>query len=451
MPRKAALGWALIIFCAPLLLNVSLFWALCYWLLLVFSYQSKAEQRATIVLILFFSLIPRLLTVTAAMLEAPQDRHVTVLWNVNYRSWSDRETARLKNYSADHPEDTASLFTLGLVAKKEGAYEDAERCFQKVLDRPPHCAAARINLGNVYCAIMKPDMAIEQYQQALALTPSSAVAHYNLSRAYMQKFMFTESEAAFLQAKRLDSAAVDYQLARYSENPNRLLIDAPLARAEIWQKAVSPSPEKMQLARRLWDFSCRGVPFAYGWAAPGVFIICALLLVKIKRFALAKRCATCGRIFCRRCQSVSAHTGSCSQCANILTKKEGQDPALREVKLRAIKKYRQRQKTINALFTFLFPGAGLLRRGHLIAGLLYSFLFSFFFFYIVMRGFLIPCSWDRIVSPGRALPLMALGSILFCGAVAILFTTRLKEPDSAEAAQTLAANISQRKALAARR
>jgi len=451
MPRKAALGWALIIFCAPLFLNISLFWAFCYWLLLVFSYQSRAEQRATIFLLLFLSLIPRLLTVTATMLAAPQSELVAAWWNINYRSWSDSATARLKTYSADHPEDTASLFTLGLAAKKEGAYEEAERCFQKILDRTPRHTAARINLGNVYSAIKNPDMAIEQYQQALALTPTSAAAHYNLSRAYMQKFMFTESETAFLQAKRLDSAAVDYQLARYSENPNRLFIDAPLARAEIWQKAFSPSPENMLLARRLWDFACRGVPFDYGWAAPGVFIICALLLAKIKRFALAKRCATCGRPFCRRCQSVSAQTGSCSQCANILTNKKAQDPALREVKMLAIKKYRQRQKTITALFTFSFPGAGLLRRDHLIAGLLCSFIFAFFFFYIVMRGFLIPCSWDRIVPPGRALPLMALGSILFCCAVAMLFTNRLGEPASAEAAQAPAAKKPRRKSRAARR
>ena len=450
-PPRAALGWALLVFCAPLLLNVSLFWALCYWLLLVFSYQRRAEQRATIVLLLFLSLIPRLLTVTAAMLAAPQDQLITVLWDVNYRSWSNREIARLKSYSADHPEDTASLFTLGLAAKKEGAYAEAERSFQKILDRAPRYAAARINLGNVYCALKNPDMAIEQYQQVLALTPSSAAAQYNLSRAYMQKFMFTESEAAFLQAKRLDSAAVDCQLARYSENPNRLLIDAPLARAEIWQKTFSPSPENMLLARRLWDFAFRGVPFDYGWAAPGFFIICALLLVKINRFALAMRCATCGRAFCRRCQSVSTKTSSCSQCANILTNKKRQDPALREKKMLAVKKYRQRQKTITALFTFSFPGAGLLRKGRLIAGLLCSFLFAFFFFYTIMRGFLIPCSWDRIVLPGRALPLMALGAILFCGAVAMLFTNRLEEPDSVEAAPAPAAKKRQRKAPAGRR
>ena len=68
-----------------------------------------------------------------------------------------------------------------------------------------------------------------------------------------------------------------------------------------------------------------------------------------------------------------------------------------------------------------------------------------------MRGFLIPCSWDRIVLPGRALPLMALGSILFCGAVAMLFTNRLRGPASAEVVQAPAAKNPRRKARAARR
>jgi tetratricopeptide (TPR) repeat protein len=451
MPRKAALGWALLIFCAPPLLGFSLFWALCYWLVLLYCYQCKAEQRSTILLLLLFSLLPRLLTVTAAMLEVPQNQLVSALWNVNYGSWSDRDIARLTSHCAQHPEDTASLFTLGLAAKKQGAYEEAERCFKIILDRSPRYTAARINLGNVYCSIKNADMAIDQYQQALALAPSSASAHYNVSRAYMQKFMFTESEAAFLQAKRLHSAAVDYQLARYSENPNRLLIDVPLARSEIWQKAFSPSPENMLQASRLWDFTCRGVPFAYGWAAPGIFIICALLMSKTKRFARAKRCPTCGRTFCRRCQSISAQTSSCSQCANVLAQKQGQDPDLREAKMLAIKKYRQRQKAITALFTFSFPGAGLLRKGHLIAGLLCSFFFAFFMFSIVASAFLIPCSWDRIVPPGRALPLIAAGLMLFCSAVVVLYTNRLSEPESAPAALAPAANKPHRKARAARR
>jgi hypothetical protein len=98
----------------------------------------------------------------------------------------------------------------------------------------------------------------------------------------------------------------------------------------------------------------------------------------------------------------------------------------------------------------LFPGAGLMRKGYLIAGLFEAFSFSFFFFYIVMHGFLIPCSWDRILPPARVLPLAVLGTILLCGAVVIFCNSRLREPDAAgatQAAKTKKRSLPHRKAL----
>ena len=429
MPHAVSLGWALFIFCVPLLFNFSLCWVLCYWLLLMFSYQNKQEQKATICLILFLSLIPQFLAGAATMLTAPQSPLIKTLWTANYGSWQDRDADYLKSYSEAHPEDTASLFTLGLISKKEGDYKKAERYYQKVLERNPQHPLARSNLGNVYCAIKKPDQAIEQYQQALALKPSSAAAHFNLSRAYLQKFMFTESEAEFMKAKHLDSSAVTYLLVTYAENPNRLLIDEPLPRLEIWQQAFSAASENRLLAQQLWDVTCRGIPFAYGWAAPGAFIICALLVAKNKRFALAKRCMTCGRSFCRRCERVSAQTRSCTQCTNILGKQEGLDPALKEMKMLTINKYRGRQQTITTFFTFLFPGAGLMRKGYPVPGLLCTVLFAFFLFFTVLHGFVMTYSWDITLPPAPGLSRIGLGFILLCGVVVIGAAHRRKELD----------------------
>jgi hypothetical protein len=241
--------------------------------------------------------------------------------------------------------------------------------------------------------------------------------------------MFTESEAEFMKAKHLDSSAVTYLLVTYAENPNRLLIDEPLPRAEIWQKAFSSTPENRLLAQQLWDVTCRGIPFAYGWASPGAFIICALLVVKYKRFALAKRCMTCGRSFCRRCERVSDQTRSCTQCTNILGKQEGLDPALREMKMLTIKKYQGRQKTITTFFTFLFPGAGLLRKGYLVPGLLCTVLFAFFLFFTVLHGFVMTYSWDITLPPAPGLSRIGLGFILLCGVVVIGAAHRRKELD----------------------
>ena len=439
MPHRAAAAWALIIFCAPLLCSFSIIWALCYWLLIMFSYQTKQEQKAAFCLIFFFLLIPQLMNSTAMMLVAPQEPLVRTLWAANYGNWHDRDVDYLKKYSQSHPEDTASLFTLGLINKKEGSYNEAELYFEKVLERKPHYWLARINLGNVYCALKKPDLAIEQYQQALERNPASVAAHFNVSRAYLQKFMFTESEAEFMKARHLDSSAVNYLLAIYSENPNRLLIDEPLPRAEIWQQVFSSTPENMLLARQLWDFICRGIPFAWGWTATGAFIICAMLITKNRRFALAKHCTTCGKAFCSRCQRVSAQTRSCTQCMNILGKKEGLDPALKEEKVLAIKKYQDQQKMFTRLFTFSFPGAGFMRKGYLVPGLLCSFLFSLFFIFAVINGFVLEDSWDSLLPPAHGLSLIGLACILLCGAAVMLAANRLQERDMTEETTAAAA------------
>jgi tetratricopeptide (TPR) repeat protein len=429
VPRAACSGWALIVFLLPLFLRVSIFWVLCYWLLLFLAYQSKKEHAVTISFFILLSFIPWLLSVSSSSLVAPQIQLVNALWKANYEKWSDRETEYLKVYTQAHPEDAEVFFTLGLIYKKKRDYQGAEFYYQKALEIKPEYYHAHINLGNVYCATKKLDQAIKEYNKAISLEPSRGTAHLNLSRTYLQKYMFAESEAEFMKARKLDKSLVDYFLTTYTEHPNRMVIDEPLSRQVILDKAFSPPYEHRVLSVQLWDLLFRGMPFSYGWTAAVALIIGSLMLLKNNRFQYAKNCVTCGKTFCKKCQRITAQGSSCRQCMNILENRERLDPSLREDKLLEIKRYMHWQTAVTRFFTMAFPGAGLIWKGYLVTGLICLFCFTFCLFKILTSAFLIQPLWDFIISCGYISPLVFLVLLVVLGCMLIKYTVGLISPN----------------------
>ena len=429
VPRAACSGWALIVFLLPLFLRISIFWVLCYWLLLFLAYQSKKEHAVTIGFFILLSFIPWLLSVGSSSLVAPQIQLVNALWKANYEKWSDRETEYLKVYTQAQPEDAEALFTLGLIHKKNRDYQGAEFYYQKALEIKPQHYYAHVNLGNVYCATKRLDQAIREYNKAISLEPSRSTAHLNLSRTYLQKFMFAESEAAFMKARKLDKSLVDDFLTTYTEHPNRMVIDEPLSRQVILDKAFSPPYEPRSLSLQLWDLLFRGMPFSYGWAAPVALIIGSLMLLKNNRFQYAKSCVTCGKTFCKRCQRITAQGSSCRQCMNILENREWLDSSLRDDKLLEIKRYISWQAAVTRFFTMAFPGAGLIWKGYLVTGLLCLFCFTFCLFKILTSAFLIQPLWDFIISFRYISPLIFLVLLVVLGCMLIKYTVGLISPN----------------------
>ena len=430
LPRAACMGWALIVFLLPLFLRVSLFWVLCYWLLLLLAYQNKKEQAITISFFILLAFTPWLLSVGSSSLVAPQIPLVKALWKANYEKGSDQETEYLKVYTGAHPEDAEAFFTLGLTHKKEKDYQGAEFYYQKALEIKPEYYNAHVNLGNVYCVTKKLDQAINEYNKAISLEPSSCTAHLNLSRTYLQKFMFKESEAEFMNARKLDRSLVDYFLTTYTEHPNRMVIDETLSRQVILDKAFSPPYEHRVLSLQLWDLLFRGMPLSYGWAAAVALIIGSLMLLKNNRFQNARSCVTCGKTFCKRCQRITAQGSSCRQCLNITDNNEELDPALREEKLLAIKKHLRRQTLITRFFTLVFPGAVFLWKGYLVAGVIFIFCFTFFSFKTLLGALGIECLWDFIVPASYNFFFISIACVIAFGCMLIKYGGGLKNANT---------------------
>ncbi len=59
----------------------------------------------------------------------------------------------------------------GLMAANEGRFQDAERFFQIVLREDEGSASAWSNMGNVHLSLGRPQEAIKEFTQAIALAP----------------------------------------------------------------------------------------------------------------------------------------------------------------------------------------------------------------------------------------------------------------------------------------
>jgi tetratricopeptide (TPR) repeat protein len=73
---------------------------------------------------------------------------------------------------------------LGIVYKDLGRLEESLREFQISLKLKPDDIQPRLNLGNVYRALGRPDEAIQEYKTALTLRPDYAEAHNNIGLVY---------------------------------------------------------------------------------------------------------------------------------------------------------------------------------------------------------------------------------------------------------------------------
>jgi tetratricopeptide (TPR) repeat protein len=67
-----------------------------------------------------------------------------------------------------------SLLGAGLMAANDGRFQDAERFFQIVLNEDQGSASAWSNLGNVHLSLGRPQEAVKEFNQAIALAPEVA-------------------------------------------------------------------------------------------------------------------------------------------------------------------------------------------------------------------------------------------------------------------------------------
>lgn len=96
-----------------------------------------------------------------------------------------------------HPEGTALYLHAGDLMQKLSRFDDAIRCFDRVLSLDPWHAVALNNRANVYRQQKKQELALADYRAALAINPLYAEALNNVGNLYRDMQRISEAEKSY--------------------------------------------------------------------------------------------------------------------------------------------------------------------------------------------------------------------------------------------------------------
>ncbi len=390
----------LIVFAVPLVFGLSLVW-LCAWALaLLFAYLSRtARQVVTVLFVLLVLVLPFLAATMGFAKFMPHDEVLKLLWKANYGYCDARDTELLENALDAQDVREEVLFSLGLVYKRRGSLDMAQKYYEKVLKADPTNYRASVNLGNVFFAQNNRDRAIGQYEKAAVMNSHDpAAAYFNLSRVYQQKFMFSESENALNIAKRYDAKRVSLYLKHFTDNYNRRVIDETIPASRLWDKGYQRFSAGSPLVQDIWRRMAGGIAYSYGPFAFLALLIGILFLSDRERVRIAIRCKYCGKAICQRCQHATVSTTTCTHCTTLLQKQSKLGYAVREEKMAGIRQYLSRKRMIGLVFGYAVPGAGHFWTGHCIPGAL-GILIFFLLFMKTLIPLLFEGPWGFLFGP----------------------------------------------------
>ena len=225
----------------PLFLRMDILWAIMFWSIFLWGYVMKRERQIILIFFILLVYLPFFLRFASSFLDGPHSEVILEMSQANHEDWDETIEQKLEAWVSTHPDDTEVLFTLGLIRKREGRYAQAEEWYRRLTQPPLEFDEALSNLGNVYLAEKKLELAKSYYRQARDLHPERAAYYYNLSRAISQETLLTgEASKAFEKARQLDPKLVDYYSTIDSSNFNRMVIDEVLTTQETLAEIPKP-------------------------------------------------------------------------------------------------------------------------------------------------------------------------------------------------------------------
>jgi tetratricopeptide (TPR) repeat protein len=378
--------WAGIIVILPVILGIGPILIACYWLVILALYASKKEKQAIFSIALLLVLSPLAFETAASMVLSNQEGILDSLYKANHEDWSQETEKKLEAYLKTHPRDLDVIFTLGLIKKKWGSLEEANRYYTTLLESNPSSGVAINNLSNVYFAQERLEQSEAAYKRAISIKNDQASFHYNLYRAYLELYKFLEARKReeLAIARRLDPQLIDDHLKKiYSPATyNRMVIDETITSKEFWNRAFQDSEEKKMVVYSLWPLFFKGIPYAYGI----FFFILLSLFIFVLLFQqeagknLSTRCQQCGRAMKRRRFLSKGEMISefCSHCVDIYLQRVKLDANIKDRRIAEVEKHQKRQTLVWRFLTFALPGSGQLWLGFTGIGIGYVFIFFCF-------------------------------------------------------------------------
>ena len=368
-------------FVVPLLLHLSVLWALFYWTVLVWGYLIPSERRMIVFFLFVLVYTPWFLDRTVDFLEKSDPAILMSLERANYENWNGQTKRALEEWGQTKPGDPEVLFTLGLLNKREGRYDEAQRHYREALEQDPTWPECISNLGNVYLITNRVDEAIEEYQRAISLSRRKGSFYFNLHRAFARESVLSSEKVgdALEIASRLDSKLVAFHTRIYSENENRSVIDDTIGAGHLWKRLFRLFQRRCALPEGVLRTWTKRVSGRYDFVFPMFFLIFLLTFSLIcSRKNFRKRCPMCGtpsmRFFARKIQRDMV----CFGCNRLFVKKDSIDPKMKEKRVKQVAGYGKRKVVLRGILSLVIPGGGHLWKDHAIKGSLFVFIFFLF-------------------------------------------------------------------------
>lgn len=158
-----------------------------------------------------------------------------------------------KNATQLDPDNVLTWENLGLTYRQlinfaQGAQDWAVASYGQAMSIDPNNARLRLDLGGIYFSLKDLDSAGKLYEQAIALKPNWANAHYNLSVVMKTKKDYAKALAEMrIVVQLLDPNSTDYQQATNELADLEKLAPAPTAQTPEAAKQnielVTPTPQ----------------------------------------------------------------------------------------------------------------------------------------------------------------------------------------------------------------
>lgn len=246
----------------PLVLPAGVLWLALYWSLLLWGFLGRAERAVLVLSWVVLGIAP------VAVVEARERAALALSPPVRAMESVARERlygglfTDLGILPGALPDEPAVTHLLADVHLRLDQWEEARRSYEEVLQEEPENVDALINLGAYYFNRADFGNAVTRFQQAAALAgdrvPQGAVAHFDLSLAYAESYLFDENRQELLEARRLD----DRRVSRWLRRPEReriVTVEGGVARSREIEEAlrrewtppseISPALRLLQRAR----------------------------------------------------------------------------------------------------------------------------------------------------------------------------------------------------------
>ena len=398
----------LILMFVPFLVDLGLVPLFALWWVCLWAYQSKHERIVTVIMILFVYLWPimnSVFTNSVTFSTSAAEKSYACF----YQPCGTGALHDLQREVDSGNDDGTALYALASAHFRGAMTSTNELETAQVLYRQGSRAVSGelqrdflTGLGNVYfvqgmkrCnrSRGKIDAGLDEFQdarkhydKALDIDPRYWPAHYNRARVLSLLAVDEDADHALLTAKHLgpeqvaalERSSVVQKKDECSEtfNANRELalpaLQLPLLREGRGDDDESAAYTRLPAGHALligplevWMLSL---------LATGV-LLCIIGLTVLGRWMRpSTRCLKCGEISCVRCRPELSGTGLCNQCVYYKIRSSYVDPKETWLREKRIENRHRARRKVEALLTFILPGAGHMLRGRPVRGVIFMTL-----------------------------------------------------------------------------